>query len=620
MAGMQCQCKINFALLLALLLGSFASVWGQQQTDDAEARRKALERQQLLQAQSYQRTNQHESAIRILQALYSRNPGDMQYYQELLESYLQLSMSGEARALIERQKAAAPPFYRYDIDYGHVLLKEGNKGEALRIWNETIKANSNDVGVYTLVAGIMASNRMYDEAVEVYKRAYQNHPDKIYLLKTLGDFCQARMQYYQSMQYYLEYLRKDPANYETAARQVLSFNLEGPQVDSLYQLLAKEAQKYPDLPEIQLLTAKFFQKYQRYPEALQVYSKLENEKTQGRYFIEFARAVQADSLYSLALEGYNFIIKRFPQSRYLLAAYLGAARCNLEIAHQKNDAAYARQAVDMIHKVQEEYPNHPDVANLSLLEGDIYRQFFFDVDRATEIYLQVAKQYGQDVQIRERAYLNAGESYIIRGELDRAASMLNEVKISEEQPRAQFYLAKIAFYKGDFAGAGEYLDRIIQSAGLSGKITNDALELSTTLTYAGEAPEALKLYAEADLLQFQQKKTEAISKLRSALEKPAPPYFRSQIIFQAARLSAETGQYAEALDYCNRVLQDKQMASYADEALFIMANVVDYRLNDLPRAFALYDRLLAEFPESQFAISARRRLKEIREQNPNLVP
>lgn len=606
-------------IILCLTAGFFTTARAQSQTDQ-EARRQAIERQQLRQAQSYQRANQHQNAILILRALYANNPGNVLYYQELLESYLQLSMTDEALQLIQQQKAAASPHFRYDIDYGQVLFKEGKKEDALRLWEKTIKANSNDVGVYTMVGSVLSANRMYEEAADIYKRAYQNHPDKIYLLKALADFYQARMQYYQSMEYYLEYLRKDPNNYQTVVQQVLSFNLEDPQADSLYQLLAKEAQKYPDIPEIQLVSAKFFQKYQRFDETLQIYTRLEDDNSQGKYFIEFARAVQADSLYSLALDAYNNLINRFPQSRYLLAAYLGAAKCNLEIAREKNDASYARRAIDMIHKVKETYPNHPEIANLSLLEGDIYRQYFFDVDRAIEIYRQVAKEFDKNIAVRERAYLSAGECYIIRGDMAEATSLLNKVNNSGEQARAQFFLAKIEFYQGNFSEAQAHLNRIIQTEGLSGSITNDALDLLTLLGFAQTAPEALKLYAEADLLLFQQKKSEAVNRLQSALEKQAPPHFHSKMIFEAARLSTEIGEYAEALEYCNRVLENQSLALYADEALFMMANIVDYQLKDLPRAFSLYDRLLSDFPDSQFAISARERLKEIREQNPKLVP
>ena len=401
---------------------------------------------------------------------------------------------------------------------------------------------------------------------------------------------------------------------------MLSFKVEGLQIDSLVYLLSYESQRQPAMQEIKILTAKFFQKYQRFNEALQIYQELENEKSKGRYLVEFGQSVQSDSLYDLALEAYMMVISRFSGSNQVLPAYLGAARCNLEIARRENDQTNAREAVDMINQVRQRYPTHSQVAELSLLEGDIYRQFFFDIDRAIRIYLSVAQRYQKNDNIRDKANLSAGESYIIQGDLANAATTLERISSPTYKAEALFYLAKIAFYQGNFGGTRSYLDKIIQAQGLSGRIANDALDLQTVLINEETAPEALKFYAEADWQLFQQKKSEAIGKLQNAIDKVPPPHFRMRIIFEAARLSSELGKYSEALEYCNQVIQDKELQLYADEALYIMASIVDHRLVDLPQAFKLYDQLLADFPESQFAIPARERLKEIRRENPDLIP
>ena len=134
------------------------------------------------------------------------------------------------------------------------------------------------------------------------------------------------------------------------------------------------------------------------------------------------------------------------------------------------------------------------------------------------------------------------------------------------------------------------------------------------------APEALALFAEAQWLIYQQKKSEAVSKLHSALEKNPPPTFRIRILFDAAHLLTELEKYPDALSYCNRVLEDTQLAFYADEAIFIMAGIYDDKLNDHARAFQLYERILAEFDHSQFTIPSRERLKAIRQQYPDLMP
>lgn len=614
--------RITFRnIIIFTVLISVSSLFGQNNNSaDQEAQKKARENHQFRVAQRYQRSNQHENALRILKALYNDNVGSVKYYRALLETYLKMNMMEEAKQLIEQQKAKDTKNPRYEIDYGDVLYKSGEKERAKQTWDLAIQKYSANVGVYSILANVLASNRLYDDAIEVYAAAYEKHPDKHYLLKNIADFQARRLQYYDALTNYIEYIRNDSRNYQTVIRQVLSFKVEGLQIDSLIYVLNFESQRQPVMAEINILAAKFYQKYQRYADALRIYQQLENHKSQGRYLIEFGQSVQSDSLYDLALEAYNIVIDRFPGSNQVLPAYLGAARCNLEIARRENEQTYAREAVDMINQVRQKYPTHSQVAELSLLEGDIYRQFFFDIDRAIRIYLSVAQRYQKNDNLRDKANLSAGESYIIHGDLANAEATLKRISSPNFKARALFYLAKIKFYQADYEGTKSYLDQIIQSQGLSGRIANDALDMQTILTNEGEAPEALKYYAEADWLLMQQKKSEAVGRMQSAIDKVPPPHFRMRIIFEAARLSSDLGKYPEALEYCNQVIQDKELQLYADEALYIMANIVEYRLNDLPQAYKLYDQLLAEFPESQFGVSARERLKEIRRQSPELTP
>lgn len=579
----------------------------------------ARENQQFRVAQRYQRNNQHENAIRILAQLYKNHPGSPRYYQALLTSYLKLSRFDAATTLVQQQRVAQPGNPHYEIDYGNVLYKAGQTDEARRIWRETLKKFRNNVGIYTTLANVYAENRMYGDAAKMYREAYKKNPDKAYLLQNLADFYRRRLQYQRALRTYLEYVKKHPKSYQNAIRSVLSFQLEKTQVDSLSNILDSARKGSPGSLEIQILAAKFYQKHQRYDQALKIIEKLENSKTRGQHLAEFARAVQADSLYELALRAYQRIIDKFSGSNYVLSAYLGAATCNLEIAKQRNEQKFARQAIEMIEKVRQKYPAHPQLAKLSLLEGDIYRQFFFDIDRATQIYLQVAEKYRKKTAIHETALLNAGMSYIIRGDLANAKVVLEKVT-GKQKPNALFYLAKIAFYQSDFAKAREISDEILQIQGYAGRTTNDALALQALLNNESSAPDALKNYAAADLLLFQQKKSQAINKLQSALDAGPPPYFRIKILFEAARLAAEIGKYPEALAFCNQAIQDPALQLYADEALFIMAGIVDHKLKDFAKASELYDQVLADFPESQFVNPARERLKTLRQTHPELMP
>ena len=149
--------RITFRnIIIFTVLISVSSLFGQNNNSaDQEAQKKARENHQFRVAQRYQRSNQHENALRILKALYNDNVGSVKYYRALLETYLKMNMMEEAKQLIEQQKAKDTKNPRYEIDYGDVLYKSGEKERAKQTWDLAIQKYSANVGVYSILANVL---------------------------------------------------------------------------------------------------------------------------------------------------------------------------------------------------------------------------------------------------------------------------------------------------------------------------------------------------------------------------------------------------------------------------------------------------------------------------------
>lgn len=611
--------KENWILSFLFIPVLFISALGQLPINK-NAQENADEQRLFRLAQQLQSADKHEQAVAILRKLYEDKPGTEQYYKELLQSLLLLSRTEDALTLIAKQKSFDPANPRYDIDDGIVLYSNGQEEEAKKIWRNAVDNNNGNVAVFTLVANAMLTYGLYDDVIEVYKKGYALYPKRTYFLQNIANIYRNRFQYKKALQYYLEYLRGEPKNIYTITRQILSMEIANNEIDESANLLEKEAKKSTDIPEFQMLVAKFYQKYQKYDKALKVYETLEDNKTQGKYLLDFGRTMQADSLYQLALQSYEIIIDRFPNSPYLLAAYLGTARSNLDLAQIKNDQQYSQNAIAVINLVRQKYPNHPEVAELSLIEGLIYKKFFFDIDKAIEVFKKISDTYVKEPEIFEKANLLLGECFLIRGDLFKAAERLKKIQSSILAAQALYLIAKIEFYQSNYSKSTEYLSHIIQLEGTRGTVTNDALDLQLLIAQAQSTPDILALYAEADLLLYQDKKSQAISKLENALDKNPPGNLKATMLLKAAKLSHDIGKANEALDFCNKLISDSTITIYADEALFVMATIFEKDIGDLTHAFQLYDRLLVEFPESQFSNAARDRLNEIRNQIQKVMP
>ena len=578
-----------------------------------------LKKRQFQIAQKLQLADKHEQAVAILEKLYEADPGNDRYYKELLQSLIILSRTDDALNLVEKQRSYNPTDPSYDVDYGSVLYNAGNQKEAKEIWKNVLQNNSNNVAIFTILANTMLSYSLFDDAIEVYKKGFELHPKRTYFLQNVANIYQNRYQYSKALEYYLIYLRNEPARLYTIIRQILSMNLDKNEVDNMAKILEREIKKSEDFPEFQILVAKFYHKYQKYDQALNIYKNLENNKTQGKYLFEFGQTMQTDSLYQYAIDSYQTVINRFPESPYLLASYLGTARSYLELAEIKNDQQYSEKAISIIRLVRQKYPNHPEVAELSLVEGLIYKKFFFDIDKAIEVFKEISDHY-KNPQVSDKSNLLLGECYLIRGDLSKSEETLKKVQLTNLIPEALYLSAKIEFYQGNFSKSTELLNQIIQLEGTSGTVTNNALDLQLLISQAQSTPEILALYAEADLLLFQNNKSQAISKLENALDKNPPNNLKATILLKAAKLSQEIGKEDKALNFCNTIISDSSMTIYADEAIFVMATIFDKDMSDLTRAYQLYDRLLVEFPESQFCNAARKRLGEIRNQIQDVMP
>ena len=111
---------------------------------------------------------------------------------------------------------------------------------------------------------------------------------------------------------------------------------------------------------------------------------------------------------------------------------------------------------------------------------------------------------------------------------------LKNSTISQE---ARFKVAKTSYYKGDFTWAESQLK--ILKASTSQLIANDALDLKLLLSdnkYEDSLQVALKLYAKADLMAFQNKNEDAIMLLDTILQEHKTESIIPQALFKQDQL------------------------------------------------------------------------------------
>jgi tetratricopeptide (TPR) repeat protein len=184
---------------------------------------------------------------------------------------------------------------------------------------------------------------------------------------------------------------------------------------------------------------------------------------------------------------------------------------------------------------------------------------------------------------------------------------------------AKLRRAKIAYYQGDFQWAQAQLGTL--KASTSKLIANDAMDLSLLITdnYNLDTTEiAMKTFANADLLAYQQKYTHAIIKYDSVLTAFGGHSLSDEIYMRKAEIYSLIDKNDIALQMYQKIINEWAYDILADDAIYRQAKIHDDILHDSAKAMEFYEKILLEHNGSIFTAEARKRYRALRGDNLNL--
>jgi TolA-binding protein len=152
-------------------------------------------------------------------------------------------------------------------------------------------------------------------------------------------------------------------------------------------------------------------------------------------------------------------------------------------------------------------------------------------------------------------------------------------------------------------------------ASTSKLIANDAMDLSMLIgDNLGEdsTGSALRIFAQADLLEYQNKDDEALTKLDSVSLIPGGESLNDDVLYKQGIIQVKKGNYSQADSLFRKVTEYYPEDILADNALFALADLNEHKLNNKDRAMTLYQDLMTNYPGSLLVIEARRRYRSLR--------
>jgi len=178
---------------------------------------------------------------------------------------------------------------------------------------------------------------------------------------------------------------------------------------------------------------------------------------------------------------------------------------------------------------------------------------------------------------------------------------------------ARFKVAQTSYFKGDFEWAQIQLDVLRKSA--SQLIANDAMQLSLMIhdnSLEDSTQTALKKYAKADLMVFQNKNKEAIEALDDIMTNHKGENIEDEALLKQAELYEKTLQYSKAEANYLKLIEFYNEDILADDAHFRLGKLYENKLQEPEKAKELYEQIIFNFSDSIYFVEARKKYRSLR--------
>jgi TolA-binding protein len=348
-------------------------------------------------------------------------------------------------------------------------------------------------------------------------------------------------------------------------------------------------------------------------------------KRDGEKSMEVAKVALDNDDYENATKIYRYVIREYAHTPNNLLARLGLIRtreAKIKRSFPVNPDS-VRVLVRDYQRFIDQYPDNNNSLEAQRNEAMLFANYLSQKDSAIQILNKLIANPRASLYLKSKAKLDLGDIYLIKNEPWESTLLYSQVeKTQKENPvgyEAKLKNAKLSYFKGDFRLAQEHLDILKEAT--TREIANDAMDLSMRIkenTAFDSAGLALKEYAGVELLLYQNKIVEALSKIEKLKQGIGDSVsFSNQSILDdvywlEARIRMQRGEFQEAIGLLQKIIVEYAEDVLCDDAYFTQGEIYDRQLKDKEKAMELYREFLNKFPGSVYAAEARKRYRQMR--------
>ncbi len=575
-------------------------------------------------AYQYYINGEYTKAITIYEEL-SAKRFSVAYYIPYFASLLKTEDYKSAEKLARKLAKIYPKSLNYQLEVAIAQEKSGNQKKANYTYGKVLKQLTGQQSQTINVANTFMRYDLYNAALKVYLQSEKINPK--------ASFGTQKAQLYAHLNKvdlmiseYLSELKRNPRQKKMVMAKVQLFlNNDGIKSEANYQLVKKQLlpfvrqeQGRTDFSE--MLIWLFMQNAQYKMALIQAKALDKRTSADGEEVYDLAESFLDKKEYQLAVQAYDYVLGKGKRNHLFVDANINklyALTKSLSEQQKELDVLNATY-VDVISDLGK---NRNTVLLLSNYAH--FKAFYLhDLSSAKQILNEaMALPQISNTDLAE-CKLEYADVMLLVGNIWESLLYYSQVeKDFKENPighQAKLRRAKIAYYQGDFDWAQAQLGTL--KASTSKLIANDAMHLSLLIIdnlNLDTSFIAMRTFASADLLNYQQKYEEAIVKYDSVLTVFPGHTLSDEIYMRKAEIYIQLNNTDLAIQMYQKITRDWGYDILADDALYRLAKIYDNTLAHKVKAMELYEKILLEHNSSIFTAEARKRFRILRGDNLN---
>lgn len=566
-----------------------------------------------LEAKEYFNNGEFEKALYEYTKLHKEKPGNINFTLQLVKTLRQLEKYDEAETILikEVSRINYPALY---VELGYNYQLKDNLPLAEENYNLALEAIDINASQAYSVARFFEQYSLLDQAITAYQKAKSNNPElnfDLQLARIYGD--QGNVE--KMFDSYIDFVEKNEAHLNNIKRAISDFITEDPSNENniiLKRVLLKKIQEKPILLYNQLLSWLFVQENE-YKKAFAQEKAIFNRQPESldRIF-ELAQICYDSNQNEIAKDIYKYIINTAQDLDTQLNAHYNLLNIEVETAPAEEHLNIKTQ----YEKLFETFGRNEPTLNIQIAYAH-FLAFYLHQSEEASSFLKESLQMPLTPFKEANVKMELGDILVLQERFNQALIYYTQIqrnlKNSTLSQLARFKVAKTSYYKGDFQWAESQL-KILKSS-TSQLIANDALDLKLMISdnkYDDSLQTALKLYAKADLLAFQNKNDEAIAELTKIIEEHQGETIEDQAYFKQAQLFEQKKEYDKAIANYQYILTNYPEDILADDANFALGELYAKKLNQPELAKPFYEQIIFNHPDSIYFVDAQKQFRRLR--------